>query len=240
MAKAKKPLTTKATYVQWGYGQVEDNKLSAKYNGKIFAQLPCKKGLDVVENGMFLAYDYAHKLVVTPSDDLPEPMLVFNEVKVYEPLEGNADFAMLADNYEARVYNATGDSSYKHYLPMPGTAAERTLVEYDNGAEMKDTNEKDLNPYGMMRIQAVEGKAVDADLESNSIVPRLFKTDVGDIMTTNTIAESGELKVGDTLKVGTDGYLAKEGAGYTNMEWTVVKVYNMPDLQKGVKIMRTK
>ena len=66
------------------------------------------------------------------------------------------------------------------------------------------------------------------------VVPRLFKTSVGDIFTTNCVkAES--LKVGDVLTPGADGYLA---IGEGDMKWQVVKVYTMPDGQKGVKLMR--
>lgn len=230
MAKATTRLSEKAKYVKYGYGQVEGNKLSARYNGKIFAQLPCEADLTVVENGMFLVYDYAKKLVTKPgSKPVMEPMLVFNEVKVYDNFETDADFAMLADKYEARVYNASGDGVYAHYLNG------ETLTEYDNVTEMNDGESKNLNPYGLMRNGADE-----EDHKSNSIVPRLLKTDIGDIMTTNTIAEdAGSLNVGDTLKVGEDGYLSKSGT-YEGMEWQVVKVYNMPDLQPGVKIMRIK
>ena len=44
-----------------------------------------------------------------------------------------------------------------------------------------------------------------------------------------------ELKLGDVLTPGADGILA---VGEGDMKWQVVKVYTMPDLQRGVKIMR--
>lgn len=71
------------------------------------------------------------------------------------------------------------------------------------------------------------------------MVPRVFKTNVGDIFTTNTIGER-EVSVGDVLTPrAKDGILAKEGADAAGvMKWQVVKVYTMPDNQKGVKIMR--
>lgn len=69
-----------------------------------------------------------------------------------------------------------------------------------------------------------------------NMVPRVFKTNVGDIFTTNTIAEA-TLAVGDVLSPrATDGMLSKTGDG--SIQWQVVKVYEMPDHQKGVKIMR--
>lgn len=222
MAKAKTRLSD-ATYVEKGYGQVEGNKLSARYNGKIYASLPCDKTLTKVENGMFLVYDYANRKVSAPTADGMEPMLVFNEVKIYESRETDADFAMLAENYDAIVYNTTGDGVYKHVVPGTGAIATRTVTEYDN-----QTMKAGSTPYGLMGTDV------------NAIVPRLFKTDVGDIYTTNCVKETS-LSVSDKLKVGTDGYLAKSPeSAYEGMEWTVVQVYTMPDGQKGVKLMRTK
>jgi hypothetical protein len=67
------------------------------------------------------------------------------------------------------------------------------------------------------------------------MVPRVFKTNVGDIFTTNTV-NAETLTVGQTLKVGATGIL--EPGTDDKMTWQVVKVYTMPDHQKGVKIMR--
>ena len=73
-----------------------------------------------------------------------------------------------------------------------------------------------------------------------AMVPRVFKTNVGDIMTTNMINEE-TLAIGDLLtpQAGEGkGILAKAGAESADMKWQVVKIYTMPDEQKGVKIMR--
>ena len=72
--------------------------------------------------------------------------------------------------------------------------------------------------------------------KGTSMVPRVFKTNVGDIMTTNMI-NATELHVGDVLTPGAKGILE---VGTGDMEWQVVRVYTMPDNQKGVKIMRIK
>ena len=76
--------------------------------------------------------------------------------------------------------------------------------------------------------------------KGTSMVPRVFKTNVGDIFTTNMIDET-TLAVGDELTPNAKGILAKftvsEGKA-PSMIWQVVKVYTMPDGQKGVKIMR--
>ena len=72
-----------------------------------------------------------------------------------------------------------------------------------------------------------------------SMIPRVFKTNLGDLYTTNMINET-ELAVGDTLSPSeaTKGILSKNGD--ESMLWQVVKVYTMPDGQKGVKVMRIK
>jgi hypothetical protein len=82
-------------------------------------------------------------------------------------------------------------------------------------------------------IKAKEGYGVNVQ-----IVPRLFKTNIGDIYTTNTIKET-TLAEGETLTPGTDGYLAKAGADAEGvMKWQVVKVYTLADGQPAVKLMR--
>lgn len=86
--------------------------------------------------------------------------------------------------------------------------------------------------FAMKKAAVVAGAPVVG--VTTDLVPRLFKTNVGDIFTTNTIKET-ELAVNDELHIGTDGYLAKaEG----DMTWQVVKVYTLADGQKAVKIMR--
>lgn len=199
----------KATYVERGYGQVEPNHLSARRTGQIYAQLPAAATIDMLENGQFVKYDYPNKVVNFTGKG--EWMLVFNEVKVYKDREGDADFAMIADNYEAWVYNATGNVSINKWN-----------LENDN----KVTPEVDNSGnYGMMP-------------QGTTMVPRVFKTNIGDIMTTNTIMAT-TLTVGQELYVGDDGYLTTtKGDNSGDMVWQVVRVWNMPDLQKGVKIMR--
>ena len=77
-----------------------------------------------------------------------------------------------------------------------------------------------------------------------TMVPRVFKTNVGDHYTTNMINATA-LEVGQKLYVGAKGILTTEKAeaadkfaGSGDMIWQVVKVYTMPDHQRGVKIMR--
>lgn len=86
-----------ATYVTRGYGQVEPNHLSAKRTGEIYAQLPCAADIEVLEQGQFAKYDYAHNEV--NFDGAGEWMLVYNEVKLYDERETEEDFALIKNNY---------------------------------------------------------------------------------------------------------------------------------------------
>ena len=94
------------------------------------------------------------------------------------------------------------------------------------------------------------------DFTDGKIYPRLIKTNVGDIFTTNTFeantsdtAETTGVAIseGNYLAPGTTGFLeviksggsaASSLSGVTGMAWKVVKIYTMPDGQQGVKIQR--
>jgi hypothetical protein len=107
--------------------------------------------------------------------------------------------------------------------------------------EMDDVNnpdiEEDYRKRLFMKIRDYKERMMP---KGTTMVPRVFKTMPGDIFTTNTINET-ELAVNDLLTPqAADGILAKAGAEDADMIWQVVKVYNMPDFQRGVKIMRIK
>ena len=82
----------------------------------------------------------------------------------------------------------------------------------------------------------IESQTAPKLMDGKVMVPRVFKTNVGDIMTTNFILES-TLELGDELAPNAQGILAKNG-DKAAMKWQVVKVYTLPDHQKAVKIMR--
>lgn len=92
-----------------------------------------------------------------------------------------------------------------------------------------------------------------ADFTDGKIYPRLIRTYVGDIMTTNTIelantsnvaevtpVTSATLAVGNYLTVSATGFLTKANSKPESgiMAWKVVKEYTMPDGQPGIKIQR--
>lgn len=81
------------------------------------------------------------------------------------------------------------------------------------------------------------------------MTPRLFKTNVGDIFTTNCLkvgntagnleAAGMAVEVGDKLAPNAKGYLDAVAEG-AEMVFQVVKVYTMPDGQPAVKVQRIK
>ena len=86
-----------------GYGQVEPNHLAGQKSGAIYAMLPAASSIDVVENGMFMKYDYAEG--ECDLDGNGEDMLVFSEVKLYDPTHSNKDFALKkADSVDGKIY----------------------------------------------------------------------------------------------------------------------------------------
>lgn len=222
MAKSAKRLGN-ATFVTRGYGQVEPNHLSAPQNGQVYAQLPAASDIELLENGQFVKYDYAAGVCDFSTDVTAGAWrMVFNEVKVYEDREGDADFAMIKDNYNARVYSPIGQTT-SDLKDVVGTDGTREGSSDPYTKQLETFNNPQLMPDG------------------TTMVPRVLAISIGDIWTTNTImAEAGSLSVGDTLKIGSDGYLtAGAGAGGdADPTFVVVKVYTMPDLQPGVKVQR--
>ena len=164
-----------ALLVKQGFGQLEPNHLSAQRNGQIYAQLPCESSIEVLQNAQFVKYDYAKGKVGYTGEG--EWMLVYNEVKLYDPRHSYKDFALQKKNCV--------------------------------GGEM---------------------------------VPRVMKTMVGDIFTTNLVdakEKDTTLAVGDKLVVGeSTGILEYSAAPGAGMVWQVAKVYTMADGQPAVKIQR--
>lgn len=86
------------TIAREGFGYVEPNHLSAPRNGQVYAQLPAAEDINVLENGMFVKYDYA---AGECNFDGEGPwMMVFNEEKLYdERHQMHRDYAMQKSDF---------------------------------------------------------------------------------------------------------------------------------------------
>ena len=231
----KANLESQASYVEYGFGQVEPNHLSAQRTSQVYAQLPADKNIKMLEQGQFVKYNYAANKV--DFEGKGEWMLVYNEIKLYRDHQLDCEFAMIADNYQARIYspydykNGGEDKQARWYN---GKDASGNPI--DDVTAAPDMYELHYNEDPFHFEGAYKPLAMASDV--NSMVPRVFKTNVGDIFTTNTInGTTDTVVVGATLTPGAEGILevttSEEG-----MLWQVVKVYTMPDGQRGVKVMR--
>lgn len=324
------PVKSQAKYVEFGYGQVEPNHLSAQRTGQIYAQLPAKSDISILEQGQFVKYDYAangNDIGLVDFSGAGEWMLVYNEIKLYRnhpdgSKQWDCEFAMLKDDYQARIYSPydyeQAELEYKDWHRLNGTDANgqssMTVNQYVtldiegqsvtiNGkrypvttATITDTEahgnpgdddyteavthqgkvftynqvQYELDETGTSKTQVPVEYAFDdvtKDVEDiyewgftndpwrrlgiykekkmpagTAMVPRVFKTNVGDIFTTNMVDEE-TLAIGNILMPRqSDGILVKDSSTgadtASGMKWEVVKLYTMPDGQKGVKIMR--
>ena len=221
MAKTFLQGLSQAGYVDHGYAQVEPNHLSAQRTGQIYAQLPAAADIDVLENGQYVKYDYENGVVNFSGKG--EWMLVLNEIKLYRDGQDDCEFAMIKRNYNANVYSPstgvlTEDAKSRDYTGIVAPADPYSL----------DATEDPFHIYNQNKVAMMP--------ENTTMVPRVLKTNIGDIYTTNCVFEK-EVALGDILSPrAADGILSTEGDG--SIQWQVVKVYTMPDYQKGVKIMR--
>ena len=255
--KKNMPIQSQAKYVEYGFGQVEPNSLSAQRTAQVYAQLPANPDIEILEQGQFVKYDYAthnNGIGEVNFTGAGEWMLVYNEIKLYREGQLDCEFAMLKDNYQARIYSpydyrdtedhdAEGNSKLYRTKWLNGEDAEGNKSITLNGKEYAfDDVTADVPDYyeigwtndPFVKLGVYKEHRMPA---GTTMVPRVFKTNVGDIFTTNTINEE-TVALGDILAPGkADGILCKDG-DVDNMKWQVVKLYTMPDGQKGVKVMR--
>ena len=203
-----------------GYGQVEPNQLSGIKTGQIFASLPLDKNVKVLQNGEFMYYDYASGSVnaTATAEAAPEPYLVYQEIKIYEDWLSYKDFAMIrvGDNY------VTNNPAIGRL-----TSANTDGTVYGDGAETEGAS--------------IDHSDYQAGYRMDGIAPRLVKTNVGDVYTTNMVDEEGTYAVGTvlTLKKTTRNTLVLSPSGdITSVKFIVVKDYTMPDGQRGLKLQR--
>lgn len=138
--------------------------------------------------------------------------------QIYAQLPANSEITTLENGMFVKYDLANGEVNYSG-------VGEWMLVF--NEIKLYDERKQMYKDYAM--------KA--EDFNGGVIVPRVFKTNVGDIYTTNMVVE-GNYTEGDILSVGNDGILKK--GNNDDMEWQVAKVYNLADGQAAIKVVRVK
>lgn len=216
-----------ANFTRIGFGQVEPNQLSAQKTGQIYASLPLDESVKVLQNGEFMYYSYAdNKVTAEPTVQGQEPMLVFNEIKIYEDYLRLKDFAMI------RV----GDN----YVTNPAAVGRVTQANYGWTDGVETYGDGSLNVPATISPEHSERQA--AKYRMDGFAPRMFKTNVGDVFTTNMVKTGVEYAVGNILtpKKNADTKTLQLEIGNGDIEFVVAKVYTMPDGQPGLKLQRIK
>jgi hypothetical protein len=271
-----------------GFGQVEPNHLSSQRTGQIYAQLPVEQATlasiatpGIIQNGMFLDYDYAKQSVVAPLivGGSALTMLVMNEIRTYADFLTPKDYAQIATGTTAgiglsneapanfgratleSIGRATGGvvtfkvtstgvvstGSVVSFSSLTGTFAglNKTYTVVTN-AGLTSTAIDPITTFidaTTTATQTILVYGAGGTASFNTVYPRLFKIEAGDIITTNLVSSTNgaisDFVVGDTLCPGTDGVLAKVTASTTGsqaIQFRVAAISTTPDLQVGLKL----
>lgn len=135
--------------------------------------------------------------------------------QIYAQLPAASDIEVLENGQFVKYDYANGEVNF-------GDTGEWMLVF--NEVKLYSARET-YKDFALQKANAVDGV----------IVPRVFKTNVGDIFTTNLVEGDAALK--DELSPNAQGKLAKGVSGAT-MKWQVVAVTTLADGQAAVKVMR--
>ena len=161
----------------------------------------------------------------------PNHLSAQRTAQIYAQLPAARDIEMLENGQFVKYNYADGVVDFE--------GAGEWMLVYN---EVKVYRDRDTDADFAMKKGNYVGKVYNAFgdemPEGTVMTPRVFKTNIGDIYTTNCVKET-ELSVKDVLVVGDDGYLTKTpGTNAGNMKWEVVKVYTLGDGQPAVKLMR--
>lgn len=218
-----------------GYGQVEPNHLSGIVEGRIYAQLPA--ATVTTSSG---------KKIITPIAQLEQGQFAkYDYATGVVNFDGDGDFYLVYN--EEKLY----DERYQSHKDFALKNEDFTTGNFHSGIGKNEIT-LDNTPTPPTTSLSADGKF---------IYPRLIGTNVGDVITTNTIhaantSNTAEVVIGsDTeLIVGTylqpssstgflevlksSGNVTTSLTGVTGMTWKIVRVYTMPDGQTGYKIQR--
>ena len=158
----------------------------------------------------------------------PNHLSAQRTAQIYAQLPADADIAVL-ENGQFVKYNYA-----ENKVDFSG-AGEWMMVF--NEVKLYDGWRESYKDFAMQKGNYTDGV----------MTPRVIKTNVGDIYTTNCLEKGNtsgkaevvgteEIAVGDVLKINADGFLSKEGT--SDMKFQVVKVYTLADGQAAVKVMR--
>ena len=172
----------------------------------------------------------------------PNHLSAQRTAQIYAQLPANSDITQLENGQFVKYDYANGEVNFSG-------KGEWMLVF--NEVKLYDGWRESYKDFAMIADNYTEGSdTITHDglgPFKGQMVPRVFKTNVGDIYTTNCLEKAGakgvetemdDVEVGDILKINADGFLAADGT--SDIQFEVVKVYTLPDGQDAVKVMRIK
>ena len=149
----------------------------------------------------------------------PNHLSAQRTAQIYAQLPANKDIEVLENgqyvkyDYKANEVNFEGEGEWMMVF---------------NEVKLYDGWRESYKDFAMKKSNYTEGV----------MTPRVIKTNVGDIYTTNCVAEE-EIELGSELSPrAEDGILST--AGDKSIVFQVVKIYNLADGQDAVKLMRIK
>lgn len=173
----------------------------------------------------------------------PNHLSAQRTAQIYAQLPANADIEILENGQFVKYDYANNEVNF--------TGAGEWMLVFNEVKLYDDAWRESYKDFAMQKDNYTPGDSFPhagmPDLKGQ-MVPRVFKTNVGDIYTTNCIGGANvsgkaefagiEVKVGDELSPNAEGFLDPAGDG--SIVFQVVKEYTMPDGQPGVKVMRIK
>lgn len=172
----------------------------------------------------------------------PNHLSAQRTAQIYAQLPANAEITQLENGQFVKYDYANGEVNF--------TGAGEWMLVF-NEVKLYDGWRESYKDFAMIADNYTEGSdTITHDglgPFKGQMVPRVFKTNVGDIYTTNCLEKAGakgvetemdDVEVGDVLKINADGFLAADGT--SDIQFQVVKVYTLPDGQDAVKVMRIK
>lgn len=165
--------------------------------------------------------------------------------QIYAQLPANADIEILENGQFVKYDQATGECNF--------TGSGEWMMVFNEVKLYREFYEESYKDFAMIKTNYTPGDDTLTHYGTGPLkgqmVPRVIKTNIGDIYTTNCLevantsgtavtANTEDISVGDELSPNTSGFLSKTGDG--TITFQVVKVYTLADGQAAVKVMRIK
>ena len=172
----------------------------------------------------------------------PNHLSAQRTAQIYAQLPAADDIEVLENGQYVKYDYANGEVNF--------TGAGEWMMVFNEVKLYDDRWRETYKDFAMIKGNYTEGSDYSHEGYGpfkGQMVPRVFKTNVGDIYTTNCLEKANtdgksevegteDISVGDVVSPNATGYLSKSGDGTIKLQ--VVKIYTLADGQEAVKVMR--